>query len=192
MCAITNEFLLNAFKTINNGLKDDSIEKARKTEMLTDERQIEITNYLSECTKHELSGDSAKNASDMIRIVNELESIGDSTFNLFLICEKLNKDTLSLEMKNQISKIYNIVSEFTNWNYSFISNNMGKMSDDELNKSIEYENKIDAMRNEFIEESGKRLSNDSNSKSELIFIDIIKHLEHIGDFSLNISQALQD
>ena len=27
-------------------------------------------------------------------------------------------------------------------------------------------------------------------KTELLFIDIIKHLEHIGDYSLNISQAL--
>ena len=46
--------------------------------------QEEISNYLAECTKHELSVSSAKSASDMIRIVNELESVGDSIFNLFL------------------------------------------------------------------------------------------------------------
>ena len=50
--------------------------------------QIEISNYLAECTKHELSRQSSEDAADMIRIVNELESIGDSTFNLFLIGEK--------------------------------------------------------------------------------------------------------
>ena len=48
------------------------------------------------------------------------------------------------------------------------------------------------MRNKFIDSSSNRLAKDSDAKSELIFIDIIKHLEHIGDFSLNISQALQD
>ena len=26
---------------------------------------------------------------------------------------------------------------------------------------------------------------------DLLFLDIVKHLEHIGDFSLNISQALE-
>ena len=31
----------------------------------------------------------------------------------------------------------------------------------------------------------------SNTKSELLFIDMTKHLEHIGDFCLNISQALE-
>jgi phosphate:Na+ symporter len=66
------------------------------------------------------------------------------------------------------------------------------MTSSDLKKSIEYENKIDEMRNNFIGLSGDRLSKDSNSKSELLFIDVIKHLEHIGDFSLNISQALED
>ena len=61
------------------------MKNARNTETLTDQMQVEITNYLSECSKHELSVQSSKDASDMIRIVNELESIGDSTFNLFLI-----------------------------------------------------------------------------------------------------------
>ena len=192
MSSITNQFISEALDAINNGTRDYSIEKARETEELTDQMQVEITNYLSECTKHELSVESSKNASDMIRIVNELESIGDSTFNLFLICEKLDNDILSLEMKDQISDIYSVVNQFIDWNNSFISNNIKKMSSNELNQSIEYENKIDDMRNRFIEESGKRLRNDSDSGSELIFIDIIKHLEHIGDFSLNISQALED
>ena len=119
MSTITNDFLSSAFNSINNGLKDSSIEEARKIEILTDQMQIEITNYLSECTKHELSVYSSKNASDMIRIVNELESISDSIFNLFLICKKLDKDTLSSEMKNQISDIYNIVCPSCNVNYEY-------------------------------------------------------------------------
>jgi len=192
MSSTINKFILDSFDVINSGIKDNSMEKARKTEILTDQMQVEISNYLSECTKHELSIRSSKDASDMIRIVNELESIGDSTFNLFLISEKLNKDTLSAEMKEQISELYNRVIEFINWNHDFITNDMNQMSNDDLEKSIKYENEIDDMRNKFIGLSGDRLSQDSNSTSELLFIDIIKHLEHIGDFSLNISQALED
>ena len=65
------------------------------------------------------------------------------------------------------------------------------MSNDELNKSIEYENKIDDIRNNLIYSSSLRLSKGSNTKLELLFIDMTKHLEHIGDFCLNISQALE-
>ena len=192
MSTITNKFLSESLDVINNGIKDGSIEKAKKTEILTDQMQAEISNYLAECTKHELSVQSAENASDMIRIVNELESVADSIFNLFLISEKLDKDTLSVEMKEQIYTISNKVKEFIDWNHTFISNDITQMSGEDLKKSIAYEDGIDDMRNEFIESSSSRLSKDSNAKSELIFIDIIKHLEHIGDFSLNISQALED
>jgi len=192
MTSIINKFLLESLDVINNGIKDGSIEKAKKTEILTDQMQVEISNYLAECTKHELSVESAENASDMIRIVNELESVGDSIFNLFLISEKLDKVTLSAEMKDQIGKLYNKVNELIDWNHSFLSKDIKSMSVDDLNKSIQYENEIDDMRNKFIETSSDRLAKDSNVKSELIFIDIIKHLEHIGDFSLNISQALED
>ena len=95
-------------------------------------------------------------------------------------------------MKKQISKIHTKVREFLDWNHVFIVQDIKQMSEDDLKKSINYENEIDDMRNEFIRLSGDRLSRGSNSKTELLFIDIIKHLEHIGDFSLNISQALQD
>ena len=192
MSTTINDFIDNAIDTINNESKDYSIDSARKKEEITDQMQVEISNYLSECSKHELSVQSSKDSSDMIRIVNELESIGDSTFNLFLITEKMDQSSFTDEMKGQISDLYTVVKEFLLWNHKFISNDIRQMTSSDLKKSIEYENKIDEMRNNFIGLSGDRLSKDSNSKSELLFIDVIKHLEHIGDFSLNISQALED
>ena len=192
MSTTINDFIDNAIDTINNESKDYSIDSARKKEEITDQMQVEISNYLSECSKHELSVQSSKDSSDMIRIVNELESIGDSTFNLFLINEKMDQSSFTDEMKVQISDLYTVVKEFLLWNHEFISNDIRQMTSSDLKKSIEYENKIDEMRNNFIGLSGDRLSKDSNSKSELLFIDVIKHLEHIGDFSLNISQALED
>ena len=94
-------------------------------------------------------------------------------------------------MKTQILELFNKVNDFINWNHSFIIKDIKEMSASDVEKSIAYENEIDNMRNKLIDLSSTRLSQDSNSKSELIFIDIIKNLEHIGDFSLNISQALE-
>ena len=94
-------------------------------------------------------------------------------------------------MEVQILDLYNNVNKFLKWNYSFLSEDIKPMSHDELSKSIEYENKIDEIRNNLISASTLRLSKDSNTKSELLFIDMTKHLEHIGDFCLNISQALE-
>ena len=166
--------------------------KAKKIEIRSDQMQEQISTYISECTKHELSFESSKEASAMIRLTNELESVGDSTLNLFLQLERLKNDMKFTEIMNQeIIKIYNEVIEFVEWNNSFISSNLKSMSEEELDKSISYEKNIDDSRNKLLESSRKRLIAGSVPKAELLFMDIIKHLEHIGDYSLNISQALE-
>ena len=192
MSKVVNDFLSKSKDIFTLGKKVISIDQARKDEDLTDRMQEEISNYLAECTKHELSEKSSKESADMIRIVNELESVGDSILNLFLINEKIDKKTFTPEMRTQILELFNKVDNFIHWNHSFIINDIGKMTAKDLEKSIRYENEIDELRNNFIDSSSNRLTKDSNSQSELIFIDVIKHLEHIGDFALNISQALEE
>ena len=103
--------------------------------------------------------------------------------------DKSNKFTD--EMNKEIIDFHAFVLNFIEWNSSFISNNIKPMSSLDLDKSIKYENEIDAIRNKLLDSSQKRLSNNSNPRLELIFMDIIKHLEHVGDYSLNISQALE-
>jgi phosphate:Na+ symporter len=94
-------------------------------------------------------------------------------------------------MSKEIIGLNNTVEEFIKWNSSFISDNIKPMTNKDLDQSIKYENEIDEIRNKLIDSSRNRLSKGFNPKAELIFIDIIKHLEHIGDYSLNISQALK-
>ena len=86
---IIGQDILNVINTI------DSLNKAKKMETKTDKMQEQISSYLAECTKHELSLTSSKEAAAMIRSTNELESIGDSSLNLFLELEKF-KDEFDL------------------------------------------------------------------------------------------------
>jgi len=168
------------------------LEKAKKMELKSDQMQEEISIYLAECTKHELSFESSRAAAAMMRIVNELESVGDSTLNLFLQIDRFKDDLkLSDEIKVEVSEMYNEVMEFVEWNNSFIIKDIESMNQEDLDKSIKYERKIDDFRNRLIESSRQRISKGAVPKVELLFMDIIKHLEHIGDYSLNISQALE-
>ena len=186
--------MLNLFHETfkNNKNIENALFKARKLEDRSDQMQEQISTYLAECTKHELSLGSSKEAAAMMRITNELESIGDSSLNLFLQIERLKgKIKFTDEMNNQIIKCYDMVLKFIEWNNSFISNNIKSMSEEELKISIKYENEIDDIRNQLIDSSRERLSKGLNPKAELLFTDVIKHLEHVGDYSLNISQALE-
>ena len=166
--------------------------KAKKIESRSDQMQEQICSYLAECTKHELSIESSKGAATMSRIANELESIGDSILNLFLQIERLEDNLkFNTQMNDEITKMYNLVITFIEWNNLFISDNIKPMTEKDLNKSIKYENEIDQLRNDLLDSSRSRLSEGSEPKAELLFMDIIKHLEHIGDYSLNISQAFE-
>ena len=180
----------DAFENIKN--IGEFIPKAKQLEIRSDQMQEQISTYLAECTKHELSFESSKEASAMIRLTNELESICDSTLNLFLQLERIENDIqFTDELNQEVIGIYTEVMEFVEWNNSFILDNIKPMNEEELNKSINYESNIDDSRNKLLESSRERLINGSTPKAELLFMDIIKHLEHIGDYSLNISQALE-
>jgi len=193
MTNMMTEMLKLFYETFKNKKNSrDSLSKARKIESKSDQMQEQISSYLAECTKHELSFESSKGASAMIRITNELESIGDSTLNLFLQIERIENDLgFSDEMNKEIDGLCIVVMEFIEWNSSFIVNNISPMTEQDLEKSIKYENKIDDIRNKLLDSSRDRLSEGSTPKAELLFMDIIKHLEHIGDYSLNISQVLK-
>ena len=186
--------MLNLFqKTFKNKKYiTDSLDYAKKLEHKSDQMQEEISAYLGECTKYELSLESSKGAAAMMRITNELESVGDSSLNLFLQIERLgNELKFNDDMNEEILGLYSNVMKFIEWNSLFISNNLKSMNEQDLDKSIKYENNIDDIRNKLLDSSRNRLSKGFNPKSELLYMDIIKHLEHIGDYSLNISQALE-
>ena len=193
MTTVITKMLTSFYETFKNKTNvQKALNEAKKLETKSDQMQEQISIYLAECTKHELSLGSSKEASAMIRITNELESIGDSSLNLFIQIERLNKDLhFDDSMNKEITEFYNLVMEFIKWNNSFITNNIKAMTSEDLNKSIKYEDNIDDMRNKLMDSSRNRLPKNTNSKSELLFMDIVKHLEHIGDFSLNISQALE-
>ena len=184
------KFFFDTYKDRKNITK--SVVKAKKIEDRSDQMQEEISTYLAECTKHELSLKSSQDAAAMMRITNELESVGDSALNLFLQLERMEEGLkFDDRMNKEISEIFSFVMNFIDWNNSFIETNIKPMSKKDLDKSIEIEKEIDDLRNQFIDSSRDRLSKGSNPKAELLFLDIVKHLEHIGDYSLNISQALE-
>ena len=70
----------------------------------TDQMQEQITSFLLECTKENLNEDGRTNATAMIRIVSELESIGDSCFSLIMLSEKKYKKDIPLH-ENALAKL---------------------------------------------------------------------------------------
>ncbi len=165
------------------------IEEMSELEELTDQMQEEITRYLVECTKEDLSETSLMNVNSMLRIVNELENIGDSCMKLTYLLQRRYDRKLILHHNADIEILdfSKLVIEFLSLNKERMNKHMEKRV---LELAFKLENKINRSRDQLKKASQVRLQNGADVRSELLYMDLLKHFEHIGDNSLNISQAL--
>jgi phosphate:Na+ symporter len=67
------------------------------------------------------------------------------------------------------------------------------MSDEAFQRAHELEERIDHLRNQLKKRSRKRMQDESSDiKHELLYLDIVRHAEHLGDFTLRIAQSLAE
>ncbi len=166
------------------------VEKIKEQEELTDQMQIEISKYLVECSKEELSEANIKNVNAMMRIINELENIGDSCFKLIILAQRRYDQKIKLHDKAnaEVKDFSDLVMKFI----KFYKLNINEpLPQHDLEMAFKMERKINRSRDLLKLAAQKRLQDGADVSSELLYIDLLKNFEHIGDNALNISQALQ-
>lgn len=125
----------------------------------------------------------------MIRVINELESIGDCCYNLILLSSRrYNKGyRFSEESHRRLSEYCELVQQFID----FIRDHLDrKLSNTDLEQANVYEHQINAMRNSMRKKAQEDLNSGADVKTELLLLDKVRHLEHIGDYCINIAEAL--
>jgi len=166
------------------------VTELKEMEDYTDQMQEQISAYISDCTKEHLNERSAVNANAMIRIVNELESIGDSCFNLIILAQR--RYDKKLQIDERALKDFAPYSDHVFSFIEFIKKHLNEhLPEEELNNAIKLEDEINGMRNVLKKSSQTRLQEGGNVKGELLYIDLIRHVERIGDYSINVAQALR-
>ncbi len=167
----------------------DKVQKVRKHEDLTDRMQLEISKYLVDCSQDELSEANMRNVSALIRIVNELENIGDSCFKLILVAERRYDERLKFhtDADREIVQYSRLILDYVNFYRTHLD---GHLDQNELEYAYKLECDINDTRDELRALTEKRMKSGSDPHAELLYLDLLKNFEHIGDASLNIAQAL--
>jgi phosphate:Na+ symporter len=158
---------------------------------LVEKMQEEITSFLVECSRENVSDKTAGNLNGMVRIAAQLESIADSSNKLIKLAERKAEKEIALDdsLMKEIRSYADMVSEFLAFNKAHLRNHL---TEEQYNRAAEMEEKINAFQKKYKKAAQKRLRTGSAVKAELFYLDILRHLEHLGDFSLNISQALKE
>ena len=168
-----------------------SVKKLKKQEDLVDLMKSELTRFLGRISREKLAGKSAVMVTSLMRIVNEIESIADCCYDLILATEKRYDEKIELHptANQEIRSFADEVIEFILFNLGNLQ--VANLRDSDIRIAIEHEIKIDDLRDMLRESSVNRISDSGMVKREMLFMEIIKNFERIGDYSLNISEAVK-
>ena len=159
------------------------------SENYVDQMHEQITHYLIKCQSLHITEKQLNHISGMIQIVDELENMSDSCYaTLMLINRSIEKKMkFPQEDMERLLPYLELVRQFL----QFIRRNINnQITPEKLELARELEDGIDAFRKDLKKVARKRLEGGADVKSELLYIDVIRRIENIGDNCFNISENL--
>lgn len=168
---------------------DKLFERIRKGEDVSDRMENEIGKYLGDIGSAHLSDDTKQKIRAMMREIGELESLGDSCFNLARIMERKLKHKMWFndETNDGILKMYDIVDEaLTRMNQTL----SGRREDFRIEDSRSIEERINAHRNAMKKKNITNLDKQAYSyELGTVLGDLIAECEKAGDYIINVVEA---
>ena len=162
-----------------------------KYEEISDRIEYEIATFLNALPEDSISEETRTEVKRMYKIIGELESLGDSGEAISRILTRRNshKRTFTAE---QIEKLGTLLTAIE-CAYDVMIDNLKAQKFDEigLRLATDCEIEINEIRNNIREEEIMLIEQDgANYPSSVYYLDTVSELERMGDFIINISQAL--
>ncbi|MBQ0003334.1 MAG: Na/Pi cotransporter family protein [Treponema sp.] len=170
---------------------DNHVEEAEKAENYLDQMHEQITHYLVKCESLNITEKQINHISNMIQIVEELEGMSDNCYaTIMLISKSITKNMkYAQEDMDRMIPYVELARQFL----QFIRININKQLDEhKLSMASELEDQIDLFRKNLKKLARKRLENGADVKSELLYIDMVRQIEKIGDNCFSISESLKN
>ena len=168
---------------------ETQMEPLTQDEDYADQMQEQLTNYLVRCSQLPMSDKLKNNVSVMLRIVDDLENMTDDCYTIALLLQRsIEKEMIFAE--EDMERLHPYI-ELAHRFLEFIRENINKhLNDDQLAVAQVLEDQIDLLRKNLKKVARKRLEGGANVKAELLYIDLVRNIEKIGDRAFNISEAL--
>lgn len=183
------------FYAKNSEEADKIYERVEKYEGISDRMEVEIAKYLTKAAEGRLSNNSKKSVHALLRVVSEIESIGDSNFNLAKTIMRKRGDgkEYSSEMTKRIEDMFVLVDQALAEMMRVLNENMADMTVGNIQASLRIEKDINNLRNEY------RMKNATDVKEQkypyevsVTYMDMIGECEKIGDYILNVVEQYQE
>ena len=138
-----------------------------------------------------MSDESARRQQAMYKIISELESLGDSGFNIGRILQRRNVHNTTFD-QTMLKKL-NYMMDLLDKGFDAMETNLKLGYDNitDISNAQDAEQNINEYRNNLKEEHLLNLENNSYGYlTGVYYMDFINECEHVGDFMINISEAI--
>ena len=163
--------------------------RIEKYEGISDNMEIEIAKYLDQVSDSHLSDETKAKIRAMLREISEIESIGDSCFN---IARTLNRRIRGKEdfIPSQYEHMHQTMeltdNALTQMNITLV----GHKGDNDANLSFNIENEINNYRNQLKSQNINDVNNHLYTYAiGTMYMDIIQECEKLGDYVVNVVEA---
>ena len=190
--------MLDEIYTALKGFDLNSIENI-SSQVLEQEEYIDqmneaISDFLMNCYQmNDVSEQNKEKISKLIQITAEIEDLSDECASIIHVLQKYiltsdQKKSSSYEkllpFVDQVKEFFDYISQHLSFGLSYT------LSSEEKRLSVKMEESIDTTKKQLKKLARQRIENGKDVKSELHYIDLVRHIERAGDNVYKIAQTL--
>ena len=176
------------------GVTDDSAfnklySRIEKYESITDNMEIEIAKYLDGVSDAHLSDDTKAKIRAMLREISELESIGDSCYNIARTMNRKmsGKEDFTEKQYEHIHQMFELTDDSLSQMNILL---LGRKDNFDVNRSFNIENEINNYRNQLRNQNINAVNDHEYSYAiGTMYMDIVGECEKLGDYVINVIEA---
>ncbi|WP_281724129.1 Na/Pi cotransporter family protein [Hoylesella shahii] len=163
--------------------------RIEKYENISDNMEQEIAKYLSAVSDAHLSDDTKAKIRDMMREITELESIGDSCYNLARTISRLvnSKEDFTEKQYERIHQMFELTDDSLSQMNVIIR---GRKEHLDVNRSFNIETEINNYRTQLRTQNVFDINNHEYTYNVgTMYMDIINECEKLADYVVNVVEA---
>lgn len=181
--------LKDLLHTTNENDFNKLFSRIEKYENISDNMELEIANYLNKVSEGRLSSESKLEIRGMLREVTEIESIGDSCYNL---ARTLNRKRNG--GNDFTEKQYEHIHQMMQLTSDALAHMIAIVEDDhhavDVNKSFNIENEMNNYRAQLKNQNVVDVNNkEYDYQMGVHYMDLIGECEKLGDYVVNVVEA---
>ena len=171
---------------------NEIMERIEKYESITDRMELEIANFLTNISEGDLSKQGSRRISSMLRIVDNLESIGDEIYQMAMTRKNKRDQAVHFDqglndnlshMNDLVQNALNIMDANLHTNYSSIDIDAATQAEKEINRYR------DTLRLRHLDALKLGVYDYSIGS---VYASLFALYEKLGDFVINVSEAIDN